>query len=588
MTSTDRNRIAAILRETGELLELQGENPFKVRAYENAARAIEGLADDPAERLAAGTLAEVRGIGPALAGHIAEILHTGELSQHRELKAAVPPGVVELFRVPGLGPKKIRVLVDRLQVASPADLERACRDDRVARLEGFGEKSQARILEGLEHLKKFAERHLFPEAWSVAQRLRAHLAAHAAVERVEIAGSLRRRAETIGDLDLVAAVADRSRQAVGDHFLAFPEEIDVIGRGDTKISMMLASGMQADLRLVEPAEFASALHHFTGSKAHNIQLRGLAKDLGLTLNEYGLFRGERRLRVESEADIYRQLKLAFVPPEMREGLDELDLAARDEIPELLEESHLRGTLHVHTDASDGIATLAEMVAAARERGWAYLGIADHSRAAAYAGGLTPARVEAQWRAIDQLNADLEGGGFRIFKGTECDILADGALDFDDELLLGFDFVVASIHSRFNLSSEAMTARLVRAVSHPCVTFLGHPTGRLLLQRDGYAFDMETVLDAAAANGVVVELNANPHRLDLDWRHLRGWLRRGQITSIHPDAHSTVGLDDVRHGVGVARKAGSRREDVLNTRTAEQLASYFAARRERARALLAPG
>ncbi|HSM13979.1 MAG TPA: DNA polymerase/3'-5' exonuclease PolX [Thermoanaerobaculia bacterium] len=579
----NRQAVSRILKETGILLEIRGENPFRVRAYENAARAIEGMADEPEDRLEAGTLGEIPGIGPGLVASIGEILHTGRLALNEELRAEVPPGLLQLYRIPGLGAKRIRALHEKLGVGSPAELEAACREGSVAALAGFGAKSEQKILEGLARLGERSERHLISEAEPEAARLLEHLEGHAGVRRVSIAGSLRRRSETIGDLDFVAAVDDDDRGAVASRFESAPGIEEVIASGETKVSIRLGSGFQADLRMVSDDEFASALHHFTGSKEHNVELRGLARRRGLTINEYGLFEGEERIPVAAEEELYERLGLAWVPPEMREGAGEVRPAESGPPPRLIEEGDLRGTLHVHTTWSDGIATLEQMARAAAALGWEYLGIADHSRSAAYAGGLTPERVREQWREIDAWN-ERDEPPF-LFKGTECDILQDGSLDFPDELLLGFDFVVVSVHSRFGMPREAMTARIARAVSHPCATFLGHPTGRLLLAREGYELDLDDVLSAARENGTVPEINANPHRLDLDWRVLRGWLAAGGRTSIHPDAHSTQGLADVRYGVGVARKAGARAEDVLVTLPLEELRERFRARRERARKLL---
>jgi DNA polymerase (family X) len=575
-----REALVRILRETAALLELEGANVFRVRAYENAARTFEGLAEEPQDLLEQERLAELPGVGPGLVQSVAEIVHTGRLTLHDELRGKYPPGVLDLFRVGGLGPKRIRVLHRELGVGSPADLERACREGRVAELAGFGVKSQAKILDGLAHLGKYAERHLLSTARPLAAAMLAHLRAHPAVIRVEVAGSVRRWRETIGDLDFVAAVELADREAVADHFGAAPGAQAIESRGETKVQVRLGGGMLADLRMVADDELVAALHHFTGSKEHNVALRTRARREGLTLNEYGMFRGEERLTVRDERDFYAQLGLHWIPPEMREGLDEIERAEKGELPPLVELGDLRGTLHVHTTWSDGTASLAEMARAALELGWEFLGIADHSQSAAYAGGLSPDRVREQWAAIDEWNA--RGERPRLFKGSEVDVLADGALDFDDELLLGFDFVVASIHSRFKLPRAAQTERLVRALAHPCVTFLGHPTGRLLLAREGYEIDLDAVLDAAEANGVIVEVNASPHRLDLDWRFLHGWLQRGCLTSIHPDAHSPQGLTDVEYGVGVARKAGARAEDVLVTRTVEQVEQHFRQRRERAR------
>jgi DNA polymerase (family X) len=578
-----RSTIAKILREVADLLELDGENPFRCRAYANGARAIEGMAEDPQDLYEAGTLGEVKGIGPGLVSGIAEILLSGSLGLHTELSAKFPPGIQDLLRLPGLGPKRLRVLIRELGIDSTSALEKACHEGRVAPLAGFGSKSQEKLLQSLASLQRFGERHLLPTARAAAEALVEHLRAHPAVGEVEIAGSLRRSSETIGDLDLLAIVAAADREAVVDHFLSAPSVLQLIERGPTKSAVLVAGAIRADLRLVEESELAPALLHFTGSKEHNVELRSRARERGWTLNEYGLHEGELALEVDSERAIYAHLGLAWIPPEAREGLGEVELAEAGPLPEPVSYADLRGTFHVHTDWSDGIASLEAMAGAAANLGWEYLGIADHSRAAAYARGLDPARVHKQWEEIDRWNA--AGRKPYLFKGTECDILGDGALDFDDELLLGFDYVVASVHSRFGLPREAMTARWVRAASHPCVTFLGHLTGRLLLVRDPYDFDLAAVLAAAREHGAIPELNANPRRLDLDWRQLRGWLAGGSLTSIHPDAHSPNGLSDVRFGIGIARKSLATPSQVLNTRPLEEIQAYFAARRSRARLLL---
>jgi DNA polymerase (family 10) len=515
---------------------------------------------------------------------VAEIVQTGRLALHDELRQRHPVGLLELFRVGGLGGKKIRTLYRELGIASPADLERACREGRVAPLAGFGAKSETKILEALSHLGRYRERHLLPDALAAAERLRAHLASSAAIEEVAIAGSLRRAGETIGDLDLVAVVAAGRREQAFDRLVAAPGCRELESRSEDAMRVRLESGHVADLRLVERVEFPTALQRFTGNQEHNELLAALARERGLVLDEHALSEGGRRLELASETELYRALGLDWIAPELREGRDEVELASRAALPQLIAADDLRGTFHVHTTWSDGTASVAQMAEAAAARGWEYLGIADHSKVAAYAGGLTAERVFEQWQEIEAWNA--AGRRPRLFKGTECDILADGALDFPDDLLAGFDFVVASVHSRFRLGRDEMTARLVRAVSHPAVTFLGHATGRLLLARESYDVDLDAVLDAAAANGVIVELNASPHRLDLDWRPLTGWLRRGCRTSIHPDAHSPQGLADVEFGVLQARKAGARKEDVLNTSELAEVGEYLERRRARARELLA--
>lgn len=575
-----RDEIVRILRETAALLELEGETVFRVRAYENAARTFKGLVEEPQELLDSGGLAELPGIGPGLVASVAEIAHTGRLTLHEELRAKYPPGLLDLFRVSGLGPKRIRVLFRDLGVDSPKALEQACQDGRVAQLPGFGAKSQAKILDSVQALGRYAERRLVSDADALARPVLEHLRGTAGVARAEIAGSLRRSLETIGDLDFVAAVAANDREAVAAAFAEAPGAQETVSHGETKVQVRLVGGAIADLRMVEEEEFASAWLHYTGSKEHNVALRSRAKKDGRTLNEYGLYEGGKRLATEDEEALYRRLGLHWIPPEMREGLDEIERAEAGPLPALVTLDDLRGTLHVHSTWSDGLGTIEQMANAAAALGWEYLGIADHSKTAAYAGGLDAERVREQWREIDAWNE--AGKRPRLFKGSEVDILADGALDFDDELLLGFDFVVASVHSLFRLSRDEQTARIVRAVRHPCVTFLGHPTGRLLLAREGYDLDLDEVLDAAEEAGVIVELNASPHRLDLDWRFLRERLAAGARTSIHPDAHSVQGLADVRWGVGAARKAGATPRHVLNTGTADELAEHFEARRERAR------
>lgn len=582
MTTSSRSTISRILRETADLLELRGENPFRSRAYANGARAIEGLIDDPLARFEAGTLAEVQGIGPGLVAGVAEILLTGKLVLHEELKSIYPQGVIDLLKVPGLGAKRLRTLLEVLRVDSPAALERACREGRVAALPGFGAKSQEKLLEGLATISRFAGRRLLPVGVEAAEQLLVHrLRSMAGVVRAEVAGSIRRRLETVGNVDLVATVEEGSQARVSERFIADDGVLSASRSDESGISAVLAGDLPVELRFVTEREFESRWLHLTGVEEHLEALRDRARALGLELRESGLFASEKE-PVDgglTESEIYARLGLPWIPPELREdsasGFPELaGLAAG-----LVELADLRGTFHVHTTWSDGIASVGEMASAAGRLGWEYLGIADHSRAAAYAGGLDGERVRRQWREIDDWNA--AGRGPRLFKGTECDILADGALDFDDELLAGFDFVVASIHSRFSLSREAMTARIVRAVSHPHVTFLGHPTGRLLLVREPYELDLDAVLAAAARNGVIVELNANPHRLDLDWRALRGQFSRGALTSIHPDAHSPQGLSDVRWGIDMARKAGASKRDVFNTRPLAEVEQSLRARRERA-------
>ncbi|MEZ5313081.1 MAG: helix-hairpin-helix domain-containing protein [Thermoanaerobaculia bacterium] len=581
MAVVSRSAIARILRETAALLELKGENPFRARAYSNGARAIEGLTEDPTARYEAGTLAEIQGIGPGLVASVAEILLTGKLSLHDELNRHFPAGTRALLKIPGLGVKRLRTLIAELGIDSPAALERACRDGRVAALSGFGAKSQEKILEGLAAVSRFAGRHLLPVGVELAEIALQRLRQDPAVRRAEATGEVRRRLETIAGIALLVAVPADERAAVVERFVGDGSFVDLSATTADGLDGTLEGDVGFELRFVDSPAFAARWLTSTGSAGHLAELEAAAQEQGPVLDDGGVRRAVGAVP-GSEAAVYAGLGLPWIEPELREGLGEVAALRGAASPELVSLDDLRGTFHVHSTWSDGIASIAEMAGAAAAHGWEYLGIADHSRAAAYAGGLDADRVRRQWQEIDAWNA--AGNSPRLFKGTECDILTDGALDFDDELLSGFDFVVVSIHSQFQLSREAMTARLVRAVSHPSVTFLGHATGRLLLVRDPYEVDLDAVLEAAAANGVIVELNANPHRLDLDWRVLRRQLASGRTTSIHPDAHSPQGLADVRWGIDMARKAGASKSQILNTRTVAEIAGYFEQRRRRAAAL----
>jgi DNA polymerase (family 10) len=571
----DKRRVVEILLETGKLLEIQGANPFRVRAYENAARALRGLTDDLGERVAAGDLAEIPGIGKGLAETIAELWAAGQLELHRELREAFPPGVLELARLEGIGAKKLRVLVEQEGITTPEGLEAACREGRIARLPGFGEKTQARVLRSLAELARYRDRFLLSEALRLADELSGAIRA-AGWQEAGVAGSARRGLETVGDLDLVVGAPVGTREELVRTLEAHPGVERIVAAGDTKVTLRAAGGWQVDVRMVGLEEVPSALHHFTGSKEHNVRMRGRAKERGLTLNEYGLFRGDERLPVGSEEDLFSALDLQPIPPELREGEGEIEAAQAGTLPELVTLDDLQGTFHVHTDWSDGTASLEVMARVACERGWQYLGIADHSQAAAYAGGLTPDRVREQGRAIAALNARAKA--FRLFHGIECDILADGSLDLPDDVLAELDFVVASVHSRLDMPSPEMTRRLLRALDHRHVTMLGHLTGRLLLRREGAIFDLEAVLEKAAKRDVIVELNCAPRRLDLDWRHLRGWLAAGNLTSINPDAHDPAALDHVDYGVRIARKAWATPESVLNTRPVGEVEEWLRGRR----------
>ena len=578
-----KEEVAAVLDEIGTLLELQGENAFRCNAYRNAARAIEQLEGDLGELVAAGKLTEVRGVGDTLRDKITALVTTGKLPFLDQLRAKTPPGLLQMLRVGGLGPKKVKALYDQLGVDDLDKLRAACEAGRVAQLKGFGAKTQQKILEGVEFLKSTADRVRIDQAEAVAQSLLDALRNAPGVRRIEVCGSLRRRKETIKDIDLLVSADDAG--PVMDRFVGQPGVAQVLGRGDTKSSVTIAAGsdgnrfvIQADLRVVNEEQFPFALHYFTGSKEHNIEMRRRAQARGLKLNEYELVGSDRRVACRDEAELFRALDCAYVPPELREHTGEIEAAEKGELPALVETADVTGVFHCHTTDSDGADSLEDMAKAAKALGLKYLGLADHSQSLTVANGLSPERARRQQEAIDALNKRLKG--FRLFKGTECDILADGRLDYDDDLLATFDYVVASVHSHFNQSREEMTDRIVRAVRHPAVTMLGHATGRLLLRREGYAVDLEAVLQACAEGGVMVEINAHPVRLDIDWVHCKRAKALGVPIVVNPDAHSTGELALYRFGVDVARRGWLTKAEVFNTRPTGQIAAALAERKER--------
>jgi DNA polymerase (family 10) len=586
-----KNEIADVLAEIGVLMELKGENPFKVRAYAAGARAIEALEGKEFESLVAeGKIQSVKGIGEALASKIGELQATGRLEFLEKLKESIEPGLVEMLKIPGLGPKKIAALRKELAVTSVSGLEKACREGRVAGLAGFGEKTQEKILLGIRNREAYSRRHLWWSAEEAAGPILAGLRAVPQVLRAESAGSLRRGMETVGDLDFIVAASEVA--PIVDWFTGQAGVREVTAKGETKASVRLEGGLQADLRIVPAEQFAFALHHFTGSKDHNVQMRQRALERGLSLSEWGLVpaSGEgtakdkagrnQSVAAADEGALFKALGLSFIPPELREGLGEIEAAEKGLLPKLVELSDLRGAFHNHTTESDGRSTLSEMAGAAQALGWEYLGIADHSKSSRQANGLTEERLAKQVGEIAALNAS---GRFRtrVFSGTECDILPDGRLDFEDAVLAQLDYVVASVHSGFSQDEAAMTARIVRALENRRVTMLGHLTGRLLLEREAYRVDAARVIEAAVANGVVIELNANPHRLDMDWRLWRKAAERGLLCSINPDAHDSASLGFVRAGINSARKGWLRREGVLNTMPLARVGAWLADRRGRA-------
>ncbi len=570
----DKKQIIAILNEIGTILELKGENPFKSRAYFNAARTLETLPGDVTEIIRSGEIANVKGIGKALSEKLFRLGSEGRLPYYEQLTESVPPGLFEMLKIPGMGPKKVKAVYETLGIDSLGALEYACKENRLRDLPGFGEKTQEKILKGIELRRKYSERFHFPVAQNQAQTIFNYLRENTAIIRLEIAGSLRRKKETIKDIDLVASCEVVQREAIMDYFTAFPDVQEVVLKGSTKSTLLLNSGISCDLRLVEEAQFPFLLQHSTGSKEHNTALRARAKAMNLTMNEYGLFpRGrEESVPCKNESDVYKALGLDFIPPEMRENLGEIEAAEKHTLPNLVEPAQIKGLLHVHTRYSDGVNTIEELVLACKEMGLEYLGITDHSKSAYYANGLSEERIKQQQEEIDRLNEKYPD--FRIFKGIEADILPDGSLDYEDRVLEWFDFVIASVHSAFKMSGDEMTRRICRALEHPLVTILGHPTGRLLLGREPYELDMVKVLESASRHQKIIEINANPHRLDMDWRWGKRAAELGIKTAVNPDAHNLNGLYDYEIGVGIARKAWFSPENVINTLSHAELARLF--------------
>ncbi len=572
----EKEKVAEILLEIGTLLELKGENPFKTRAYANAARTLEGLGEPLAKLVAEKRLGEVKGIGEALEQKITELVETGRLKYYDELKASIPPGLIEMLEISGLGPKKIQALNKKLGIDSIAKLETACQAGKVAELDGFGEKTQTNILEGIERKRAYASKHLLSDAWLAAEPLLENLRSQPDVIRCSPAGSLRRFKEICGDIDLLAS--SKNAAAVIEFFVTQPGIVKVLAKGETKASVVLAGGIQCDLRVVSDAEYPFALVYFTGNKEHNIVMRQRAIQRGLRLNEYGLFKSKEETRdpkllvpCKTEEDIFAKLDLFFVPPELREDHGEFTAAEKDDLPKLIEWSDLKGALHNHSNWSDGHNTLEEIAEYMEELGLEYWAITDHSKASYQANGLDAKRLRQQILEIKRLNEKIaaRGGEFRLLAGSEVDILKD-RLDFDDEVLAELEVVVASLHVPSGSEAEN-TKRLIRAAENPFVHILGHLTGRLLLEREPYPMNVRAVIDACAATGTWIELNCNPHRLDLDWRHWPYATGKGVKCVINPDAHRNEHAGFLRLGAGIARKGWLKAGDVVNSLGRKKLA-----------------
>ncbi|TAG09418.1 MAG: DNA polymerase/3'-5' exonuclease PolX [Verrucomicrobia bacterium] len=570
-----RELLIDVLDEIALLLDLKGENPFKIRAYRQCAETIRQYDGAIVALAQKNELNGIKGIGEALQAKLHELATTGTLEFHQQLRAEFPEGLFELFDLQGLGPKKIKALHDQLGVHDLISLKAACENHSIAKLVGFGAKTQEKILQAIDLKSRFADQFLLGGVSMLVEEILELLRMHPEVTRVAVAGSYRRAKETVHDLDFL--VATRETKLVCEDFTTLPHVASIIACGETKASVRLHNGLMCDLRAVTNTQFPFALQYFSGSKEHNVALRSLALKRGLSLNEYGFSKTDPDdltplPTVHEESEIYQALDLQPIPAELRENRGEIEAAAKNALPRLIEWSNLRGTFHNHTTASDGIDSLAAMAEEALDLGLEYLGIADHSKSSFQANGLDEERLMEQIKAIKALNATYQK--FRIFSGSEVDILKDGSLDFSDEILQQLDYCVASVHQNFSLNEDEMTQRMCRAMENPHVTMIGHLTGRLLLKRESYAINHEKIIDCAAETRTILELNCSPMRLDLDWRWLRRARDRGVLISINPDAHSRAGLHHLALGARVARKGWLTRQDVINTRKLDQMISFL--------------
>src|SRR5713101_4386428 len=572
----DNKAIAGLLYETADLLEIDGQDSFRVRSYRNAAAAIEALPQQVADLIQEPKkLLEIQGIGRGMQANLVQLFKDGSIEAHSELLKKYRPSMLELLKIQGLGPKTIALIWSAFQVSDVDGVKKLAEEGKIQELPRMGAKQEQKLLKAIEDYRRIAGRFLLDAAEREAQKIIDHLQGYPGVEKVTPAGSLRRGRETVGDLDILvtgkACCDDATREQLIEHVIKLPGLMEIIARGENKVSFRLRGGMQVDVRLLPPESFGAAMQYFTGSKAHNVALRQRALKMGYTLNEYSLARleDEQVVAAKSEEEIYAALKLDFIPPELRENLGEIEAAAGHTLPVLIERSDIRGDVHMHTVETDGRNTIEEMAEAARERGYEYMAITDHSKNLAFANGLTDERALAHIERIRVVEKKMKG--IRIFAGIEVDILGDGSLDLSNSVLEQMDIVIASVHSLFNQDRATMTERLLKAIANPNTSLIGHPTGRLLLRRDAYQFDLDAVLKAAAKNKVAMELNAYPDRLDLCDRHLRLAKQHGVKIVINTDSHHTSHLDKIRYGVLQARRAWLTRDDVLNTLPAQKFA-----------------
>lgn len=570
-----------------QLMQLAGENRFKAIAFDKASQTIKGLSDDINTYIENKNLTDIKGIGKSIAQDIYTYAETGAMPVLDALQEKVPVGLIKWLDISGLGPKNILKIHQQFGITEISELKELIENGELAKLPGLGGKSAEKIAKSIEWMEKFGERCKIDEATIIAESIYDSLKDLEGVQQIEVAGSLRRAKETIGDIDILIAANEEFIPGLFDVFTTHERVTEILGKGDTKSSVRTIEGRQVDLRIVKPEHFAAALMYFTGSKEHNVVMRSRARELGMSLNEYGLYKldenGETNWEAnqpfESEADIYKMLGLNWVPPELREDRGEFDIFEEHDNLPLVSDEDIRGVIHAHSTWSDGKFSIKEMADACIERGYEYLGITDHSKTAAYAGGLTIDQVKAQWEEIDQLNEEYKNAGtnFVIFKGIESDILADGSLDYAEEILEGFDFIVSSVHQTLDMPREKMMERFRNAIKNPYTRILGHPTGRLLLKRNGSDIDLNELVALAAEHNTAIEINASPWRLDLDWSFGNKAKEVGMMTSINPDAHSIEGIDVMKYGVRIARKGKYEKERVLNSKSAEEVMAFFKAR-----------
>jgi DNA polymerase (family X) len=571
----DKKAVAQVLEQIAAFLELKNENPFRIRAFRTAARAITGFPGDLRQSLEDGSLASAKGVGPATLSIVAELVNTGKASMLEELREQIPPGLVEMLEISGLGVAKIRQIHEVLGIDSLPELEAAAHDGRLAKLPRFGQRTSENILKGIAFLRQTSAYRLSHHAADEAEGLRAALERLPGVTSAIIAGDVRRRAEVVRDLIFVL-VAESSPAELFGRLRQLPGVHEFAGQDERRLTLRFPGGASAQIVATTPVNAGAVLVQATGSERHLRELTARAGEKGYALNGAALWRGSRFVATPDEETFYQALGLNFIPPELREGTGEVEAAAKGTLPSLVEQTQLKGFLHCHTSYSDGSNTVEQLAVACKNAGYEYLGVTDHSQAAAYAGGLQPDDLARQAEEIDQVNARL--GGFRVLKGIEADILQDGRIDYDERVLERLDFVIASVHSRFNMGEKDMTARILAAMDNPYLTIIGHPTGRLLLSRDPYPVDLEAVIGKAAETGVALEINADPHRLDLDWRVVRQAHERGVAISIGADAHSVAGLSYVEFGVGMARKGWLGPGDILNARSVGDFVAYARRRR----------